>query len=466
VPARFKDGYGPVGAWFLFFKAKATNSLGEDYCADAEALAEAKAKYGKYVDALGTAIRNHLIASGTEPEHHRYWRPQILAFSEDPQRRARLLHFSSWLEGGSGLTTAVRILEGEGIKMRKLKADAEAELERDISAIGVDALLLVVVAPDIQVGIQTLVQAYGVGSLKANTILLNWIGEAPKKIIGLHSPQLGRNLRSAYLQGANIVVLDAKPDKWDALDKIPAAVRTIDVWWWGDATSRLMLLLAYLVTRDKKWSDAKIRLLAVDTDDKSHLTLESLEIMLEDARIEAEPEIIENPDADTITEYSADASLVFLPFRIQANQVVDPFGGALQNLLFLLPVVALVLAAEDIDLDAEPEEGKAGEMAAAADELEEAQKKAKHAAREAAKAADSAETAKKQLQNLPEDAGDELMKKMEKQVLQAEKLAATAARKAAKAEAKVQIASEEAEAKGVPMENVQKDPSESTSQDT
>ena len=61
VPARFKDGYGPVGAWFLFFKAKATNSLGEDYCANEEALAEAKAKYGKYVDALGTALRNHLM---------------------------------------------------------------------------------------------------------------------------------------------------------------------------------------------------------------------------------------------------------------------------------------------------------------------------------------------------------------------------------------------------------------------
>ncbi|UCG77628.1 MAG: adenylyl-sulfate reductase subunit alpha [Nitrospirota bacterium] len=61
VPARFKDGYGPVGAWFLFFKAKATNSLGEDYCANEEALAEAKAKYGSYVDKLGTAIRNHLM---------------------------------------------------------------------------------------------------------------------------------------------------------------------------------------------------------------------------------------------------------------------------------------------------------------------------------------------------------------------------------------------------------------------
>jgi len=61
VPARFKDGYGPVGAWFLFFKAKATNSLGEDYCANEEAIAEAKAKYGDYVDKMGTAIRNHLM---------------------------------------------------------------------------------------------------------------------------------------------------------------------------------------------------------------------------------------------------------------------------------------------------------------------------------------------------------------------------------------------------------------------
>jgi adenylylsulfate reductase subunit A len=61
VPARFKDGYGPVGAWFLFFKAKATNSLGEDYCTNPEYLADAKARYGKYVDNMGTAIRNHFM---------------------------------------------------------------------------------------------------------------------------------------------------------------------------------------------------------------------------------------------------------------------------------------------------------------------------------------------------------------------------------------------------------------------
>ncbi len=31
IPIRFKDGYGPVGAWFLLFKSRATNSLGEEY---------------------------------------------------------------------------------------------------------------------------------------------------------------------------------------------------------------------------------------------------------------------------------------------------------------------------------------------------------------------------------------------------------------------------------------------------
>ncbi|MEJ2254658.1 MAG: adenylyl-sulfate reductase subunit alpha [Nitrospirota bacterium] len=59
VPARFKDGYGPVGAWFLFFKAKATNAYGEDYCATN--LEETKKLYSPYAEKLGTAIRNHMM---------------------------------------------------------------------------------------------------------------------------------------------------------------------------------------------------------------------------------------------------------------------------------------------------------------------------------------------------------------------------------------------------------------------
>jgi adenylylsulfate reductase subunit A len=57
VPARFKDGYGPVGAWFLFFKAQATNAYGEDYMA--RNWDRVKAEYPGYADSPGTCLRNH-----------------------------------------------------------------------------------------------------------------------------------------------------------------------------------------------------------------------------------------------------------------------------------------------------------------------------------------------------------------------------------------------------------------------
>ncbi len=58
VPTRFKDGYGPVGAWFLFFKAQATNAYGED--AMTRNLEQLKADYPGYADNPGTCLRNHV----------------------------------------------------------------------------------------------------------------------------------------------------------------------------------------------------------------------------------------------------------------------------------------------------------------------------------------------------------------------------------------------------------------------
>jgi len=60
VPARFKDGYGPVGAWFLLFKSKAVNGFGEDYVKkNAHMLAE----FAPYDTAavVPTCLRNHAM---------------------------------------------------------------------------------------------------------------------------------------------------------------------------------------------------------------------------------------------------------------------------------------------------------------------------------------------------------------------------------------------------------------------
>jgi len=58
VPARFKDGAGPVGAWFLLFKAKAINALGEDYCVKNAAMLQSYLPYGNS-KVTPTCLRNH-----------------------------------------------------------------------------------------------------------------------------------------------------------------------------------------------------------------------------------------------------------------------------------------------------------------------------------------------------------------------------------------------------------------------
>jgi len=61
VLARFKDGYGPVGAWFLLLKAHATNAYGVNY--EAARFEEMKALVGHYAETtpVPTCLRNHAM---------------------------------------------------------------------------------------------------------------------------------------------------------------------------------------------------------------------------------------------------------------------------------------------------------------------------------------------------------------------------------------------------------------------
>ena len=60
VPARFKDGYGPVGAWFLLFKAKAINAFGEVYMERNKEMLKQYPPYG-LAHVPASCLRNHLM---------------------------------------------------------------------------------------------------------------------------------------------------------------------------------------------------------------------------------------------------------------------------------------------------------------------------------------------------------------------------------------------------------------------
>ena len=99
VPTRFKDGYGPVGAWFLLFKANAENAFGEDYTKTRAAELQQYMPYGG-MRPTPTPLRNHQmlqeLMAGKGPIYMRTDTAiQRLAAGGD-QRRMKELESEAW----------------------------------------------------------------------------------------------------------------------------------------------------------------------------------------------------------------------------------------------------------------------------------------------------------------------------------------------------------------------------------
>lgn len=383
-------------------------------------------------------VRNDLVEAGSEPDHPRDWRPYILALSDNPERRQRLLQFAGWLEGGSGITTVVRFLRGHGVQMRKRRKEAAEELEKEIHSYRADVFSRVISGHDPAVSLETLIQSFGVGPVRANTILVNWIKDVGKEELHrLHS--YGRYLRSANRMGCHIVVLCTTEIAWENLIKQPREERRIDVWWRGDAASRLMLLLAYLVTREHEWSDAHIRVLAVNYSSLSDETVAELQNTIDETRIKAQPVIIADADLPMVLKESGDASLTFLSFSLKNNEPVDMFGSQIKESIAELGVTAFVQAGQPVDLDAEPEEGEFALLAMALDAQENANHRMEQARKEAAETAEQVAMMMNEIEPGSGVFDGEMLQQL-KAALKARDKADDAIRKALREEAKAQAA--------------------------
>jgi len=342
-------------------------------------------------------VRENLLAASREVEHPRDWRPHILAFSDSPARRTRLLRFASWVEGGSGLTTVVRVLEGEGVRMLKLREAAIDELTKELKQYGSNAFPMVIAAPSFEAALPVVVQAAGIGPISSNTVLANWIEGQSGIASEWASNRFGRRLRTAFRLGSNLLILHAAQHEWESLEKLPAAARVIDIWWQADKTGQMMVLLAYLMTRSEDWSNATIRVLVPANIDGAEAHLEEAKAMLSAARIDAETEVVVDADSRSIVTHSASASIVFIQFGIREGRIVDPFRNDVSEILPELPMVVMSMAAQDVDLDAHPDEGSAAESAALLDRVTDARKRATRAQREAEESATAATRAVSEL---------------------------------------------------------------------
>ncbi len=81
VPTRFKDGYGPVGAWFLLFKSQATNAFGEVYLERNKEMLDDYPPYGQAA-VPASCLRNHLMLKEMREGRGPIWMDTVTALAK------------------------------------------------------------------------------------------------------------------------------------------------------------------------------------------------------------------------------------------------------------------------------------------------------------------------------------------------------------------------------------------------
>jgi amino acid transporter len=325
-------------------------------------------------------VKAGLREIASQPEGPTDWQPHILAFTETTARRERVLQVAGWISGGTGLITAVQLIEGDGSMpaVRKACQEAEQQLATDLESHNLDAYPLVVGVPDLRVGATTLLQAWGVGPIRSNTVLLNWYDSRDPEEKPNLSLWYGRLLQRAARLGQHVVVIEAEETEWQQLSEVPTDDRHIDVWWFEDDSSKLALLLAYLMTRSDDWEEASIRLIAPAPSRSADKVEANLRHRLDELRIEAEITVVDVADDQAMYTRSRDATFVMLPLHLAGMRVLDPTGGSVEELFPMLPVIALVAASGDVKLkEEEPVHPEAENLEQAGDQEPEGRSESK-----------------------------------------------------------------------------------------
>jgi hypothetical protein len=236
----------------------------------------------------------------------RNWRPHILLFAGDPAKRISLARLACWFNQNRGVVTICQIVKG---KLEDESVDIEQtkqEMNRAIEEEGLVAFTEVDVVEDFEKGVIDVAQANGIAGLQSNTIMFGW----PRRRERLESQlrimrTLSKAKRSTIITRIN----------WA---HEPGQEKKIDLWWGGlQNNGDLMLLLAYLLTLNRDWRDARIIVRSIARNEEERKNqLAALAKLIPETRIRAESEVILNSDnrsiIDVMHEHSRDTDVVFL----------------------------------------------------------------------------------------------------------------------------------------------------------
>jgi amino acid transporter len=251
-------------------------------------------------------VRWALVRLERRPMTARSWRPHILVFTEPIETKLDLVRFGDWFSQDRGVVTVCELIVGDLMRLAADPLERRIEIQQRLDEAGIVAFAEVDVVRDVVEGIVSVAQANGIAGISSNTIMMGWPDDAERLATLMAVVERLERLHLSLILG-----------------RAPTHIRSgqpleVHVWWGGlQRNSDLMLLLAYLLSRNPEWRDTRIRVLSVASNELMRRETErTLARLLPEIRIDAEVEVRmrtgDESVRDVIHEVSGEADLVLL----------------------------------------------------------------------------------------------------------------------------------------------------------
>ncbi|NOZ12959.1 MAG: amino acid permease [Acidobacteria bacterium] len=253
-------------------------------------------------------IRWSLIRLARRPMTPRNWRPHILAFVSDPVKQLDIIRFGNLFSQERGVVTVCELMLGDLLKDNFPITQRKEEIQSFLDQEKLQVFAEVDVVESISQGIVDVAQANGMAGIESNTVLLGWPPE-PEGLIRLFPV-----MRKLGKLGKSLVIARTGPG---CIFSGKGCCPIIHVWWGGlQRNGDLMMLLAYLLTQNADWKDARIEVISIASNELMKKRTERyLEWLIPEIRIHATPRVIVKPKEESLLELihreSGNAHVVF-----------------------------------------------------------------------------------------------------------------------------------------------------------
>jgi len=238
------------------------------------------------------------LEDGSENIHIKNWRPQLLVFSKldavtyRPRDEA-VIKLIGQLKGGKGFTLITSILAGSFEERAVDARKARVALKEFMRAEEIEGFAEVLVADTTDNGFDYVIQGAGLGVLKHNTVVIGWPESWRMQTAADGTRHTSRHTFMKALRVTAAATHAVLVPKGFGGDSHASENGTLDIWWIVH-DGGMLLLMAFLLQKDKRWEKSLLRLFCLAEGDDDSITMErDLVLFLKLLRIRGEVRVIE-----------------------------------------------------------------------------------------------------------------------------------------------------------------------------